>query len=333
MSQPADPSFYPASTPPGAPAQAPAPAQPEEKDAVRFTAPYRELAALVLIGAASALLLLTFVDLFVVFSGFSAFFGLRADIDFDRFVSPLTIALPIGAVLLATHVKPVAKQARLITLVALIDYGVAALFGIITLFAGFIHVLQGQFGAPGSFRDAFVGLLSRLVMLALLAFAAFIVWRVWQGVYVVPRPAPVPPHGYGYGYGYGQPGGYNPYGQPGGYGGYQQGYQQPYPGAYPPPGTPGAPGAPGAPGTPPAPGPYPSYPPAGTPWTAPAGSPGTAESAPASGAPAHAAPPDSGFDRTQVIPPADQRPAGEAPASAPPADQGGDPNAPTQRWG
>jgi hypothetical protein len=194
VSQPADPSFHPASTPPGAPAGPPSSAGPGEKDAVRFTAPHRELAALILVGAASVLLLLAFIGLFVVIDGFSSFFGARAEGSFDSFVGLLTIVMPLGAVLLATHVKPMVRQARLITLVALVDYGVAALFGIITLFAGFIHALQGQsnLGLNGSFRTAFIELLGRLVMLGLLAFAAFLVWRVWQGVFAVPRPAPAP---------------------------------------------------------------------------------------------------------------------------------------------
>lgn len=351
MTQPADPSFYPGGTPSsgtpasGAPAEAPAATQPGEKDAVQFTAPYRELAALILVGAASVLLFLAFIDLFLQLVTDASTFGDRANGDFGDFVGLLTIALPLGAVLLATHVKPVVKQARLITMVALIDYGVAALFGIITLFAGFIRTVSGQFGQSGSFRDAFITLLGRLVVLGLLAFAAFVVWRVWQGVYATPRPAP---QAYGYGqpgvYGqpgsYGQPGVYGQpaYGQPGqpgqpGYGAYgqpgygqpdygQPGYGQPgygqqpgYPGAYQAPaGSPAAPGAPaaGAHSAPPAPGPYPSYPPgqygtgsAGAPgWTAPAGTPGPGEPTGGEGQ-------EAGYDRTQVIPPADDRRGGE----------------------
>jgi hypothetical protein len=376
VTQPADPSFYPAGTPAsgspasGAPAEAPAAAQSSEKDAVQFTAPYRELAALILVGAASVLLFLAFVDLFVQFSGWASEFGNRADRDFDGFVGLLTIVLPLGAVLLATHVKPVVKQAKLITLVALIDYGVAALFGIITLFASFIHGVQGQFGQSGSFRDSFIVLLARLVMLGLLAFAAFLVWRVWQGVYAVPRPAPQSygygqpgvygqPGGYGqpgvYGQpgqpgqpGYGQPGQPGVYGQPGqpGYGAYGQpgygqpgygqpaGYQPGYPGGYQAPGgSPAAPGTPAAPAsTPPATSPYQSYPPAGQygagspgspAWTTPAGTPGPGEPPAGNG-------PETGYDRTQVIPPADDRREGERPPSS---ESGQEPNGPTQRWG
>jgi hypothetical protein len=366
VTQPADPSFYPAGTPApaapasGTPAEAPAAAQPGEKDAVQFTAPYRELAALILVGAASVLLFLTFVDLFVHIGSFSD----RSNGDFDGFVGLWSIALPLGAVLLATHVKPPVNRARLITLVALVDYGVAALFGIITLFAGFIRTVSGPYGGSGSFGDAFLQLLARLVMLGLLAFAGFLVWRVWQGVFAVARPAP---QAYGYGqpgvygqpggYGqpgvYGQPGGYPQPGQPGqpGYGTYGQpgygqpgygqpgGYQAGYPGAYQSPsGSPAAPGTPAGPASaPPAPGSYPNYPPAGQygagspgaapssgapAWTTPAGTPGPGEPPAGQG-------PETGYDRTQVIPPADDRPGGERPSNEP----GHDPNGPTQRWG
>jgi hypothetical protein len=225
VTQPSDQPTYPASTPPASPSQSSAPPGApagEQRDPVKFTAPYRELGALVLVLSTAALLLLAFINLFVVFDNFANGFGARADAGFGDFIGLVSIFFPLGAVLLVTHIKPATPRARTITLIALIDYAVAALFGIVCLFAGFIHVLDDQFG-PG-FRGAFIGLLSRLVLLAVFAFAAFLVLQVWQGAYLVPKPvAPAYP---GYGQpGYGQPG----YGQPGygqpGYG--QPGYGQP----------------------------------------------------------------------------------------------------------
>ncbi len=224
-----------------------APAGPG-KDAVAITAPFREVAALILVGAAAVIIFVAFLNLFFIIDGFASTFGLRAEEEYGAFVGIPTIAFPLGAVMLATHIKPVVARAKLITLVALIEYGVAALFGVICLFASFIHeVSGGPFGQSGSIRTGFFNLLDNLVSLGLLAFAGFLVLRIWQGVFSTPRP--VAPQGYGYGGAYGAPG--YPQ-QPAGYGGpgYPQQYGQPgyppagypnpsYPPAAPQPGTPG----------------------------------------------------------------------------------------------
>jgi hypothetical protein len=247
--------MQPASTQPVPPAPAPV---GNGKDPATITAPFRELAALILAGAAAVFLVVAFLDLFFVIDGFASLFGVRAEADFPEFVGPWSIGFPLGAVLLATHVKPVVARARLITLGALIEYGVAALFGVITLLATFIHEVSGGPYGSGSIRTGFFNLLDRLVWLGLLAFAGYLVLRIWRGVFSVPRPQ-APPQGYGYGgttYGgttYGAPG--YPQ-QPAGYGapGYPQQYGQP---GYPPAAPPAAP-----------PAGYPSYPP-------PAPQPGT----------------------------------------------------------
>jgi hypothetical protein len=267
---------------------APAAQQPaEQKDAVPFTAPFREIGALVLVGAAAVFLFLTFLDLVLPpYDGFEA----HAGAEFGSFVGLVTILFPLGAVLLATHVKPALPRARLITLLAVIEYGIAALFGLITLFSGFLDQLSNT--GSGALRVAFINLLSNLVWLGLLGFAGFLVLRVWQGVYTVPRPvAPQYPQGYGYQQQqYGQPGYPQSYGyqqqaqQPQQYGqpGYpaQTGYQAPAgyptqagypaaPGSIPPSSAPPASAPPGSP--------YPSYaapssaPPAGPSWSTPGG--------------------------------------------------------------
>lgn len=233
------------------------------KDAVAITAPFREVAALILVGAAAVIIFVAFLNFLFGLDNF----GLQAQGDFASLVNLETIVLPLGAVLLATHVKPVVHRARLITLVSLIEYGVAALFGVICLFAAFIHEMSGggPFNTGGSIRAGFFNLLDNLVMLGLLAFAGFLVLRIWQGVFNTPRP--VAPQGYGYGAGYGAPGYPQPpagYGAPGyppppaGYGapGYPQQYGQP---GYPPPAPPAAPPPPGY-GTYPPPAPQPGSP-------------------------------------------------------------------------
>ena len=215
-----------------------------EKSANQFTMPLREIAALVLLGATALLLLVAVIRLLIPGDARPDFLD-RASGSFYDFIGLDRILFPFLAVLLATHLRPAVGRARVITLVALIEYGVAAFFG-----AG------------------------------VLAIAAYAVFRIWQGVYYVPKPKPQPgmygqptqptqPGGYGQ-YGYGQqpygppPGQQQPYGQPG-YGdqtqAYPQGYgQQPYgqqPG-YPPQGYGQQPGY----GQPPG---YPTQPPTAPP--------------------------------------------------------------------
>ena len=78
-----------------------------------------------------------------------------------------TIFMPLAAVLLALLVQPRHPKARLIVLAALVEYAVAAFFGVFFgLLIGLINTAAGQ-GA----RAAFEGLLLRLAWLALLAVA------------------------------------------------------------------------------------------------------------------------------------------------------------------
>ncbi|OLB65905.1 MAG: hypothetical protein AUI10_04825 [Actinobacteria bacterium 13_2_20CM_2_72_6] len=328
----------------------------EQKDPVAITAPLREWAALIAVIAPLALQFFTLIVLLfdsAPFGGLGGSFNDRANATFGDFVSPLTIFLPLVGVLLATHVKPPVAKAKLITLLALIGYGVAALLGLVTMFAAFIHTVG--LDLPGTVLHSFVTLLIRLILLALLAFAGFVVLRVFLGAYTAPKP--VAPAGYpGYpGYA-GYPGaqGYPQQQQAPGYP--QQGYQQPgypqqqpqqayptqayqqqtgYPTGYGQQAAPAASRAPAAQpsSAPPVSGPYPTYsvnapssaPPADPVSSAPpapptppsAGSPWTMPSDQPAGA--NPAPSEEVNDHTQALPP---RPAGQS---------GGDDQ--TQRWG
>jgi hypothetical protein len=259
-------------------------APPGGAPASQHTAPLRETAALVLLAATAVLLFVAVLDLLVPY-GATGTFGARAQRGFFSFVGLATIGFPFLAVLLATHVRPVVGRARLITLVALAEYGVAAFFGVIFgLLVGVVSI------AGDSVRAAFGGLLVRLAWLSVLGIAALAVHQVWRNVYHVPRPRPQPgvygQPAQGYGQppqGYGQPGHpAPPYGQPG----YPPAYGQP---AHPPY-APQQYGQPGSPGQPVA------YPPA----------------APVSGPPGHPTPPPAADPHTP--PPAEHRtppPVGE----------------------
>jgi hypothetical protein len=215
------PSETPASAPPG---QASSPAgAAEEKDASRYTLPLRQPAAFALLVVNGVTLLFGVVDLLLIFQDWSANFLNGVDSSFGTFVGVVSVTFPLLAVLLATHIKPVLAQARLITVGALIEYGVSALFGVVCLLAGFLHGLTSSITINGlsSPRRALEMFLIRGAWLAVLAVAALAVYQVFQGMYAGVKPAPTGyPQQPGYPYAYGQPG------YP------QQPYQQPPP---PPP--------------------------------------------------------------------------------------------------
>ncbi|WP_431904061.1 hypothetical protein [Micromonospora carbonacea] len=312
-----------------------APASHPATPARRLTDPLRELIALALLGANAVLLFVGLIRLlapteYTTFSsragsGFSSFAGLEAAV------------LPVLAVLLATHVAPVAQRAKLIVQVALGEYALAALLAALTLLVWTVDRL-----AKAEVLDAFLGLLTRAAWLAIFASGAFVVFRVWRALYFTPKPKPAPGM-----YGQPQPGWPQQPGQPGqggpqGWGPGQQGGwpsagQQPgYPVAgqqagYPSAGQPGGFPAPGQPGQP---GPFAGQSgqsgPHGQPTSpfAPASAPPAAAppfSAPPASAPPYPAPPQSGPPFTP--PPAGAQPASPFPppqpmaASAPPFGQ------------
>ncbi|MFY1673069.1 hypothetical protein ACN27G_24410 [Plantactinospora sp. WMMB334] len=205
----------------------PGPAPSEAPQASSTTRPLRELIALVLVGANALFLFGGLIELF--FGGWeNSDFGDRSLSLFYAFAGLEQIALPVLAVLLATHLQPVVGHARLITLVALVEYGVSLLLGVITLLAGIFGLL-----AETQFRQAFTRTLVFGGMFLMLLVAAFVVFRVWRLLFQVPKPRPQPgvygnPQSYGHPQSYGQQPAYGqqPYGQQP-YG--QQPYgQQPY---------------------------------------------------------------------------------------------------------
>ncbi|HEV7898689.1 MAG TPA: hypothetical protein VGP31_12680 [Planosporangium sp.] len=218
------PSDTPASAPTG-PAGTPggtAPADPAEKSARQFTEPLRQPAAFVLLLVNGLILLFAVLDMLVIFQDWSGNFVERAGGAFVDFVGLVSIGFPLLAVLLATHVKPRVPQARLITVLALVEYGVSALFGALCLLVDFLHGVTGSHTVLGisAARRGFEDLLIRAGEFGLLAIAALAVFQLFQGLYA--PAAPAAPYGGGYPPAYGQqayPAGFQPYGQqPAGYG-------------------------------------------------------------------------------------------------------------------
>ncbi|MDG9673191.1 hypothetical protein [Micromonospora sp. DH14] len=199
------------------------PASADATQARQLTKPLRELAALALLGANAVFLFVGLLRL-VAPNDYSSFTD-RAGSAFYAFVGVEAVALPVLAVLLATHISPVLAKAKLITQAALIEYAVSALFGTLTMLIWTVGRL-----AEAEVLDALLGVLTRFAWMVIFAIAAWVVYTIWRAHYYVPRPKPQPGV-------YGQPqpgwpqqqGGWPAPGQPGG---------QPQ-GGWPAPGQPG----------------------------------------------------------------------------------------------
>ncbi|MEU8014375.1 hypothetical protein AB0B74_00255 [Micromonospora parva] len=270
------------------------PASADATQARQLTKPLRELAALALLGANAVFLFVGLLRL-IAPNDFSSFTD-RAGSAFYAFVGVEAVALPVLAVLLATHISPVLAKAKLITQAALIEYAVSALFGTLTMLIWTVGRL-----AEAEVLDALLGVLTRFAWMVIFAIAAWVVYTIWRAHYYVPRPKP----------------------QPGVYGQPQPGWPQQQ-GGWPAPGQPGgqpqggwpAPGQPGG---------YPQagYPQAGQfgqpspPFQAPQSAPPHPQSASPFPAPQHpqSAPPFPGAP--QSAPPASPAPQSPSPAAPP----------------
>jgi len=204
----------------------PQPPPVDGKPAGQFLRPLRDLAAYALVGATAVLL---FVALLKLIPDSTTTFSFSSIGSFDDFVNLPTILFPLGAVLLSVLIQPRHPKAQLIVLAAAVEYGVAAVFGLLFgVLIGLINIAS-NLGA----LSAFEGLLERVAWLAVFGVAGYAVFQLWRNLYFTPRPKPQPGV-------YGTP----QYGQPGTFPG--------QPGYGPPPGQPGFPAPQG--GFPPPPG-------------------------------------------------------------------------------
>ena len=152
----------------------------------RVTSSPRALAIWALLVWAALQLFFTFL-LWIFPTSVISFTG-RSQGAFMTFASLLTIAVPVLAVLLATHVEPALPEARLVALIALIEYAFALLFGALTFLIGLgsaFSDLDDPDGALYSFGEALAGiryLVMGVVQLGLLAIAALIVYRTFTAL-------------------------------------------------------------------------------------------------------------------------------------------------------
>jgi hypothetical protein len=275
-------------------------------------------------------------------------FAERARLHFLDFSGFLPILLPLIAVLLVTHFRPVLPAARLVVVLAIGQYAFSVLFAAITFVGAFFYKStytdsKGKTTVYYTWRSAVEDGFERIGWLVLLGVAIFVVVKVALPMLRgEPKPDRLAAYGQvnrgqqAYGQpGYGQPGAGQPGGQPT-YGpqGYpqqpaptQQGYPQPGPPQQPPPGypQPGAPqqhpGAPQAYGAPQHGGQPVSAPPNFAPQVSAPPQPGQPYGAPTHGGQPVSAPPN--FAPQVSAPPQPGQPYGAQPqpVSAPPQGQ------------
>lgn len=142
----------------------------------RLTEPLRELSALALLAGNAVLLFLGFARLFLVSGEFAQEFGIRCVATFPGFAGPVALGLPILSVILATHVAPMVPRYRLVLAGAFVQYGISALFGLITFIGAFIEELPAA-------RATLEGLLGRSVWLGLLVLGGAVLARLWTGLF------------------------------------------------------------------------------------------------------------------------------------------------------
>ena len=144
--------------------------------------PLRPLTSWTLLALAGTIIVFGFLDwIFPVGPrDFPDRFGVGA------FIELIVLAAPLLAVLVATKVGPVLRQARLVGAVALIEYAVALLLGtlafLITLAGRFEGLDEDGLYAFGGALQAVGDILETLLLLTLLALAALWTYRTYTGI-------------------------------------------------------------------------------------------------------------------------------------------------------
>jgi hypothetical protein len=204
----------------------------EKKDATasQYTKPYRLIGGLVLLAIDALLLLVAAANL--IPTGQGSKLTEAMDSEFGYAIDATTIGLPILAVLITSHVAPVVRQAKTFSLIALIEYGVTVILGLISMIGGLLYELDQVKTNQYTYLTTptvIISLFGRLALIALVGVAGFFVLRVFLGLTKEAAAArPAAPAGYPQGYGqqgYGQQQQYPGYGQQQGYG-QQAGYPQ-----------------------------------------------------------------------------------------------------------
>jgi hypothetical protein len=135
----------------------------------------RALAAWAIVGYPA---LFAFFELFELILPGGSFFDRAAGAEFR---SVVINAMPVAAVALAAHVGPLIPAARLLAMIALIEYAVTLLFGLLTLVLGLPAVVGGVNSAQGGL-DAMRYVVMGVAELILIGVASYVVLKTYTGL-------------------------------------------------------------------------------------------------------------------------------------------------------
>jgi hypothetical protein len=169
----------------------------------------RALAALGLVGYVA----LAEFFAFIVWIGADGTFTARSFGASQEFLDLVLMAMPVVAVLIAAKISPAIGMARTIVMVAVIEYGVMLVLGLITFLIGIGALFDVTTGIIGT-QTLILGL-AKLVLVAIVGFITFRMFTDMGGRFTAPGASYGPPS---------QPGAptYPPAQQPGQYPGAQQ---------------------------------------------------------------------------------------------------------------
>lgn len=166
--------------PPAAPP--PPGATPAGPEAGAPEIPVRPLAAWALLALAGTLIVFTVISW--IFPPYRTDFVDR--VDSPQLTSIAVMAAPLLAVLIATKAGPTLPQARLMSLVGMLEYVVALVFGalsfLLTIAARFDVGGRGALYAFGGIIAGFGDIIVDLLSLSLLALAGLWVYQVFQNL-------------------------------------------------------------------------------------------------------------------------------------------------------
>ena len=117
-------------------------------------------------------------------AGQSSFVG-RSNDAASMFLNLITMAMPILAVLIATKIQPVLPMARTFVTVALVEYAVSLVLGIITFLIGIGNLYQFNNGVEGT-RELILTL-AAIVLIAIAGYITYGIFTEMGGRIVGPR--------------------------------------------------------------------------------------------------------------------------------------------------
>ena len=157
----------------------------------------RSLAAWALVGYAGLHLAFAFFDWILPGTGTLSVRSAGAS-----FTSLAEMAMPVIAVLLATQVQPMLSSAKLIATIALVEYAVIVVLGLLTLLIGVGAVADARIGSAHQSLDVLAYFVLGLGRLALAAIAGIVSYQAFTrlgGSISVgstrPNPSAPPPAG------------------------------------------------------------------------------------------------------------------------------------------